>query len=458
MISYLKNAVRNNPVLNQSSLPLIARYTFRLHLIGWILGNVAFAGLVFPLSDIILKRAFNASDIQITIHAMMMPVASLFSIHWASIMAGRDKRVFFLIAAFFGRLILVLILLVSNANHYLLLIGILFFFNSLVMPAQNNIFQNNYPAHLRGRLFGSAMAAATLVTMPFVYFSGWLLEMNEDAYKILFVIGGVMGFLSVMILRRIRIRHRPIDEGETCEIPIYAGYAEHPRYLQLMMSVQRLTVKPVVEMIALFRKKRTFALFEGAFMVYGFGFLVILPAIPKWLDEVVHMPYDDISVARTVIPSVLMILLSATMGRLMEKSNPMKFCAYVNALMVLFPILIVTLPMTVIVFSQPVNVGVYTGFFIFGLGIVGINIAWNLSSIYFAGKDEVSLYMGAHVTLVGVRGLTAPLLGYLVMTYVSLHAVFWLSAFFFALSSAFMAWLHVSTRKKNERDMSHTAA
>lgn len=87
------------------------------------------------------------------------------------------------------------------------------------------------------------------------------------------------------------------------------------------------------------------------------------------------------------------------------------------------------------------------GFIAFGIGMVGVNLAWNLSSIYFAGKSEVSRYMGAHVTLVGVRGTFGPLLGYLSMKYIDIAASFYLSALFFAIASVQMTRLHIAEKR-----------
>lgn len=42
-------------------------------------------------------------------------------------------------------------------------------------------------------------------------------------------------------------------------------------------------------------------------------------------------------------------------------------------------------------------------------------IAWTLSSIFYAPKNEVSNYQAVHITLTGVRGVFSPALGYAVM-------------------------------------------
>jgi hypothetical protein len=48
---------------------------------------------------------------------------------------------------------------------------------------------------------------------------------------------------------------------------------------------------------------------------------------------------------------------------------------------------------------------VYICFSIYGAAMAAVNIGWTLGPIYFAGKSDSAAYMGAHVALVGVRGM-----------------------------------------------------
>jgi hypothetical protein len=359
--------------------------------------------------------------------------------HWASYMQGRKKAQFFMIAGIFGRLVLVLMLFCHTPLFYLVIFGISSLFNTLLIPTMNNIFQNNYPSHLRGQIFGAVAATATVVSLPMAYFAGRLLEVNEDIFRWAFAAAGVIGFVSVMILRSIRIRHRPIEEGEFCPLPDHPAIIEHYRYAHLLLMLHRATVTPIKETAELFKQNQLYGKFEAAFMIYGFGFMTAIPALPIWFDDVLHMRYDEISVSRTIASGLCVILLSYPIGRLMDKTNPIKFCAIVFAVLAFYPLLIVLLPN---------QLGVLLGFIAFGIGMVGINLAWNLSSIYFAGKSEVSTYMGAHVTLVGIRGTFGPLISLLVMNYIDVSAAFYVSAMFFAVASVQMARLHLSERAK----------
>ena len=152
-VQRILNAMRQNPLFNPHYLPVIARYTFRLHVISAILDAFLLGGFVNSFADIILKRALHASSLDIAIFTMLGPVTMIFSMHWASYMQGKKKAPFFLIAGVFGRLILTLMLFCHSPAYYLLIFGISSLFNTLLIPTMNNIFQNNYPAKLRGQIF-----------------------------------------------------------------------------------------------------------------------------------------------------------------------------------------------------------------------------------------------------------------------------------------------------------------
>lgn len=443
----ITNAINQNPLFHPNALPVIARYTFRLHMISAILDAFLLGGFVFAFADIILKRALHASSFEIAIFTMLGPVTAIFSMHWSSYMQGKKKAPFFLIAGVFGRLILVLMIFCHSSFFYLLIFGISSLFNTLLIPTMNNIFQNNYPARLRGQIFGTVAATATAISLPMALLAGWMFEKNEDIFRWAFALAGIIGFISVLILRSIRIRHRPIEEGASCPLPEHPGVVEHYRYAHLLLQFHRIMIHPVKETLGIFKANPLYAKFEAAFMIYGFGFMTAYPVIPIWFDEVLHMRYDQISVSRTIASGLCVIFFSYYIGRIMDRTNPIKFCAIIFAVLAFYPLFIV------LIRNQ---VGVILGFVVFGIGMVGINLAWNLSSIYFAGKSEVSQYMGAHVTLVGVRGTFGPLMSFVAMKYLGIEWAFYLSAFFFAFASYQMAKLHISEREKRKTLQANT--
>jgi len=57
---------------------------------------------------------------------------------------------------------------------------------------------------------------------------------------------------------------------------------------------------------------------------------------------------------------------------------------------------------------------------------------------FFAKEKDASAFQAVHVSLTGLRGLIAPLLGYLVLKYFGLTTVFALASLLFFIASAGM--------------------
>ena len=87
--------------------------------------------------------------------------------------------------------------------------------------------------------------------------------------------------------------------------------------------------------------------------------------------------------------------------------HPWRFCRLVFGFLALFPALL-------LVSTWSAEHGLHwvmAAYAVFGASMAGVQVAWSLGSIYFAGDEDSSRYQGVHVTLVGVRGLVAPWLG-----------------------------------------------
>lgn len=71
--------------------------------------------------------------------------------------------------------------------------------------------------------------------------------------------------------------------------------------------------------------------------------------------------------------------------------------------------------------------------------MAGVNVSWNMGSIFFAGNEDSSMYQSIHVTLTGVRGIFAPLLSLLIKRIFNVYAVF-IAAIIFFLLAALSSW------------------
>ena len=91
-------------------------------------------------------------------------------------------------------------------------------------------------------------------------------------------------------------------------------------------------------------------------------------------------------------------------GRLFDRQNPILFAGFTFALISLFPLLLIVadgLP------RDYQTSGVYLAYGVLSVGWTFIQFLWNLGAMFFARDKDVSLYTGAHIAMVGLRGLLA---------------------------------------------------
>jgi hypothetical protein len=80
--------------------------------------------------------------------------------------------------------------------------------------------------------------------------------------------------------------------------------------------------------------------------------------------------------------------------------------------------------------------------------MTAVNMAWNMGSIYFAGKQDASIFQSVHVTMTGIRGLVAPALGYALLKLFNITTVFAVAAGFL-LSASLISYRDYRRLDKN---------
>lgn len=140
------------------------------------------------------------------------------------------------------------------------------------------------------------------------------------------------------------------------------------------------------------------------------------------------MTYTLVSIARIFMSQTGKILFSPWIGRIFDSISPVRFTGIAFLVMGLYAF---TLGLVLEVPAKLQVPLVFIAFFIFSLGMIGINLSWHLSSIHFAKNHDASKYQGVHVALTAIRGILGPLLGYMVMSFFSLKYVFFVSFVFF---------------------------
>jgi hypothetical protein len=115
-----------------------------------------------------------------------------------------------------------------------------------------------------------------------------------------------------------------------------------------------------------------------------------------------------------VVPNLARLVLSPVWGYLFDHMN---FFALRVTLNIGFAIGIVTF------FMSGTMAGMVCGAVVFGISNAGGDVAWSLWVTKFAPANRVADYMAIHTCLTGLRGVIAPMVGFYVITRLSLGTV-----------------------------------
>ncbi|PIE51102.1 hypothetical protein CSA37_01520 [Candidatus Fermentibacteria bacterium] len=375
---------------------------FKLHIVSQILGAVATG--VIQNHDYIATNGLGATVTQITLLAMIWPVSNLFSVMVSHFVDSSNKHSTAIFIGAAMRLPVALMFFSSNVNMMLILLFVYFGSNSLVVPGQNAVMRSRYRKGHRGQLFGWSMSILNLFAMPAAMLAGALLDADFTFYRWLFLIEGVMG------------------SGQAVVMGFMARGMKDP------IAVARSTLKDFFKSLGqLVKTDREFMLFELFFMAYGFGFMCVQPAIPFFSREVLGLSYGQYAMAKGVLGQMGIVVLGPFLGSKMDKLHPFRFTGIVCIILAGFPLFL----MGSSLFPQ---IGIplfYVAWLAFAIGIAGITLSWNMSSMFFAPEARTATYQGLHVTATAIRGFMAPVLGSFVMTELGYTANFLLSFIFF---------------------------
>ncbi len=391
------------------------RYAFTMILLA-----VFFRGFVnasYQFQEIIAKKALSAADWQVTVLVMIWPVSNLLSIWWGKLLE-RSANIarYYYILGFCGKLVLILMFWVKNWWGYLIIMIIVFGFNSMESPAQNTLYRYGFSLRNRGSVFGIAASVENAVIVLFAWLAGYLLDINENWFRHIFALVAIFGLLASLFFARTRI------------------VKPAPQNLK-PVNLHDFLLGPISRSIEVLKDNPLFRTFEINYFIYGLAYMMILPVIPKFMVDAVGMNYSQMFISKSVIAKLGILFLAPLAGKLHDLLNPGKFSCISYFVISFYP-----LTLLVASFYTDLSMAPYLvmfAFFFNGIAMAGINVSWNIGSIYFAGPDEAPMFQSVHVTLTGVRAVFGPVIGFLVMILFNYQAVFILATLVFITAAIF---------------------
>lgn len=379
---------------------------------------IAMMGAMMAITQfgvIIARKSLNASELMVTFIAMSTPVMSLTSLWWARLIKGRDQRPILLVVVSIGLLAIASGALLHNIWHLLIIHCIWFLAFSLLRTSETRALQRHVSANKTGKTFGKGASFRMIMVAAISGLAGLWMENVEGGYRNIYPLISLVGVVGMLSLASIKV----ID-------PV--GY-------QAMPLNSHFFLEPLRKVVKLLKRRPDFFRYECVFMIFGGSFMMTNPVVPVFLVDNLELGYDTIGFSRGTISQLTSILAIFIFGKVFDKTTPHRFGAYLFCAMSLYPIILLS---TEHFDGWMRNLLIYTTFAYFGIVMSGVMVLWQLASIRFSGDEDAGIYHSVHVTATGIRGLIAPLTGYFIMKFFSIHAALLTSSCLFLTAGVMM--------------------
>lgn len=277
-----------------------------------------------------------------------------------------------------------------------------------IITLRSTVWRQNYPAHLRARITGRLALSNSVIIGLLPVLAGDLLDRNPETFRIIFPATMLISAIGVVAYSRIRLRGEkelikyeitpsatPQPHGESASIYEYDPKAGRPNFWTVLRKDK------------LFRDYMVWQFVNGTAAMMGDAVLVYLIAE---LTVGMANEFKISNLLTTTLPLTLAVITMPIWARYLDRVHIIEFRARHGAVWVV------------------TQLGNWLGAMFNSLPIIGVSrifngiargggmLAWNLGHNDFADRRMVSLYMGIHVTLTGIRGAFAPFLALILFT------------------------------------------
>jgi hypothetical protein len=250
------------------------------------------------------------------------------------------------------------------------------------------VWRRNFPDAARARLASRLSALNALLMAGSGAALGWLLGHAPGALPYFFASVGGIGLIGAWGYRRLRLRgHLGLREREQ------QAQRDHDLRPSLAAFRRVLANDPIYRQ------------YMQSMFVFGTGNLMLpAPLLIVLGERLALSPFQQVLLVGT-LPLLMLPLAIGAWARYFDRVHIIEFRS-VHA-------------WSFVAASSAFLIGAVSGGIpwlvlgsvLLGVGYAGGQLGWNLGHNDFSRPEQAALYMGVHVTLTGMRGLAAPLLG-----------------------------------------------
>lgn len=243
----------------------------------------------------------------------------------------------------------------------------------------------NYDRSLRARITGRLQAITSLMIVLTTGLGSLLLDSHPESFRWLYAAGLIAGGVGVWAYSGVSLQ----------------GEKRH----QVMERRSERGKLGRNNFMAILRSDPHYARYQSFQFISGLAAMMLEPPLVYLISKQIGANYAISIGIVLIIPFLLNFTSIHWWASYFDRVHVSEFRARQNALWVMG---------TLVMFWGAFNMSLIwlaAGRLLTGLVNAGGNLAWQLGHNDFAPKEQLSAYMGIHVTLTGVRGAIAPFLG-----------------------------------------------
>lgn len=395
--------------LRTDDLPRMARPNFARELAYFSMWTVVIGAIEGNLAAIVVKKTFGASDLLTSIVWAAPIFMMTLNLFWGVAIRGRRRLPLFFLLTICAVVLIGSITLTSPAWQawggwvFALQIGAAHLFVTGLVTLQASMWRVNYPGSHRGRIIGRLQTVRFLVVPLSGAAIATLFDWNPDCYRFVYPGVALVGLLSLLPLRRFRVRGEQRDLRASLAS---AGAGVGSGYGALWPGLK--------EAGAILRDNAAFRRYMLAQFTLGAANFFTDPVLVTVLTGQLLLGYFTSNLIMQVIPGLVVWVSIRFWAGYFDRVGVLRF-RVVNCIVWLGSYVCVAAAMLIIGTSNsllwvaiPILVVARV---LKGSAHGGGTIAWSIGHLHFAREHQVDLYMSIHVALTGLRALIMPLLG-----------------------------------------------
>lgn len=383
------------------ALPRMTRAALGRELRVWALLAVALGCLEGGVAGVLVKTAFAGAvargplNFAVALISGAGMFANLAGLGFTALASGRDKvRLLMRLQLGMATALLLLAALPIRPAAlplFVLTVGAGRVLWAGVLAVRSAIWRANYPRRARAHVTGRFVTAHALLVAATALGMGALLQRDPGTFRWLYPAGAGCAVLGALQLRRLRVQgHRALRDAER--------QAEGARGLR----------ESIRAFLGVARTDRAYARYLACMTLFGSGnIMLVAPLIATLSDHHGIAGRDQVWIL-TALPMLVLPVAIGAWARLLDRRHIIDYRAihcwsFVAASAALCAGAI-----------AGETAWLWAGSVLWGVATAGGELGWNLGHNDFAqGENAASAthYMGLHMTLTGLRGLLAPVLG-----------------------------------------------